>query len=87
MKPLTDRQRKVLEFIRKYIREQQRPPSFREICAHFGYSGANAANNHIAALEKKGYLRREGINGQSRTIKLLDEPRGIPLLTLEQLSR
>jgi repressor LexA len=55
---LTELQADVLRFIREYTAEHGYPPSMRDIKDRFGWSGPNAVNNHIVALEKKGYLRR-----------------------------
>ncbi len=58
MKPLTDKQGKVLEFIEQRLGEH-RPPSQREIARHFGMA-QNAAYQLIGYLKKKGYVVDEG---------------------------
>ena len=67
MKPLTARQRKVLNFIVEYISKKGYPPTIREIGAGFGFS-EKAAHDHITAIEKKGYIRRE--DGSARSIRI-----------------
>lgn len=57
--PLTDRQRQVLEFIRRTITERGTPPTVREIGLHVGLKSTNAVNDHLRALERKGFLKRE----------------------------
>ncbi len=68
MKPLTDRQRLVLSFVEEFCRLKGYPPTVREVAAHFGIQ-PRAAADHLAALKKKGYLRREP--GRSRGLALL----------------
>ena len=67
MKPLTARQREVLDYVNRYITEIGYPPTYREIGNTFGFS-YKAANDHIIAIEKKGYIRRE--DGNARTIRI-----------------
>ena len=74
---LTDRQRQVLKFIVKYYREYGVPPSLREISSHMSIN-IRAVQDHIRALEKKGYIeRRPGIR---RNLMLRFNPMGIPIL-------
>lgn len=67
-KRLTERQREVLGFIRDFISEQGYAPSLREVASHLGIRGAKNAGKHLAALEKKGFIRRSP--GLSRAIEL-----------------
>lgn len=53
---LTDRQLEVLEFLRRYQRENCMPPTMREICLEFGFTSTNAAFEHLSALERKGHV-------------------------------
>jgi repressor LexA len=55
---LTEKQKKVLEFIEDYIREEGRPPSIPEIGRKFGIKSPNGVAKHLAALEAKGYIDR-----------------------------
>jgi repressor LexA len=78
---MTERQRAVLEFIERFQAERGLPPSLREIAEHFGIA-VRAVQDHLAALERKGVLRR--LPGRSRGIVLADhvsaKPRRIPIL-------
>jgi repressor LexA len=58
MKALTERQAALLAFIEKRIAEQGYAPSFREIGVEFGIRSTNGVNDHLRALQRKGYLRR-----------------------------
>lgn len=71
MKELTDRQRQVLDFIREYTDDNTCPPTVREIAEHFSFS-VRAAQDHIAALQKKGVLSQSA--KRSRSIKILVDP-------------
>ena len=55
MKEITQRQKEVLNFISSFIKENGFPPTVREIGVNFGIS-LRAVQDHIAALQKKGYL-------------------------------
>lgn len=62
---LTDRQREVLDFISASISERGYPPTLREIGEHMGISSTNGVNDHLKALEKKGYLAREDLKSRA----------------------
>jgi repressor LexA len=57
MEPLTDRQTQIYQFIQKQIQASGFPPTVREIARHFRVF-PKAVQDHIAALEKKGALKR-----------------------------
>lgn len=67
MKPLTDRQREVFEYIKRYKTENDVSPTFREIADHFEVS-VSAICKILFYIIKKGYLIRD--KGKARTIKL-----------------
>lgn len=56
---LTDRQRQVLDFIDTEVRHRGYPPSVREIGEAVGLSSPSTVHAHLAALQDKGYLRRD----------------------------
>lgn len=62
---LTDRQRDILEFITQSINQRGYPPTLREIGTHFGIRSTNGVNDHLRALEKKGYLQREDLKSRA----------------------
>jgi len=68
--PLTERQEKILSFIKKSIQEQGYPPTIREIGEHFGIRSTNGVNDHLKALERKGYLLRGEL--KSRALSIID---------------
>lgn len=57
-KGITKRQRSILEFIIESIRDNGYPPTIAEIGEAFGISSTNGVNDHLVALEKKGYILR-----------------------------
>ncbi|NLY94050.1 MAG: transcriptional repressor LexA [Myxococcales bacterium] len=69
MQKLTDRQRAVLDFISESIARRGYPPTLREIGNHLGIRSTNGVNDHLRALERKGYLTREDM--KSRTLRLV----------------
>ena len=56
---LTPRQREVLEIIEAHMRERGYPPSVREIGEAVGLTSPSTVHAHLAALQKRGYLRRD----------------------------
>jgi repressor LexA len=71
MQGLTRRQEQTLEFIRRSIEQRGYPPTLREIGQYMGIRSTNGVNDHLRALERKGYLRREDM--KSRALRLVDE--------------
>jgi len=70
MKPeLTDRQLEIMGFIVGFVRTQGMPPTRAEIAQYFGFKSANSAQDHLKALEKKGYISMR--TGFARAIKVL----------------
>src|SRR5262245_5377345 len=58
-RPLTGRQRQVLDYIDRAVRERGYPPSVREIGEAVGLSSPSTVHAHLAALQDKGYLKRD----------------------------
>ena len=81
MRQLTPRQTQILEVIQDFIAETGMPPTRAEIARELGFKSANAAEEHLRALQKKGVL--ELVPGASRGIQLKDSLReqiGLPLV-------
>jgi repressor LexA len=78
---LTPRQREILKLIQDALHETGIPPTRAEIAAELGFKSANAAEEHLRALQRKGVL--DLIPGASRGIQLKDSLReqfGLPLI-------
>ena len=67
---LTDRQSEIFEFVAESIRDKGFPPTIREIMEAFRIASTNGVRTTLAALEKKGYIRRRPM--LSRGIELTD---------------
>lgn len=67
MQKLTQRQKAVLDYICESIQDRGYPPTLREIGNHLGIKSTNGVNDHLRALERKGYLTREDM--KSRTLR------------------
>jgi repressor LexA len=81
MRPLTTRQQQIFDLIREKISETGMPPTRAEIADFFGFKSANAAEEHLKALAKKGFI--EMLPGTSRGIRLAEEhieEEGLPLI-------
>jgi repressor LexA len=82
MRPLTKRQSQILELIKVFIKDTGMPPTRAEIAQTLGFKSANAAEEHLKALAKKGMIKMKP--GASRGIQLIeeDEPEqlGLPLI-------
>jgi repressor LexA len=75
---LTQRQAQILELIQETVSATGFPPTRAEIAAEFGFRSANAAEEHLRALARKGVI--EMTPGASRGIKLVSPPQGIPIV-------
>lgn len=69
---LTEKQRWILDFVVEFLRKNGAAPTLREIGARFGIRSTNGVDDHLTALEKKGYIRRE-MYGSSRAIRIVRE--------------
>lgn len=82
MRPLTERQAQILDLIRQSIVNTGMPPTRAEIAKRLGFRSANAAEDHLKALAKKGHI--EILPGTSRGIRLTEEleeaDQGLPLV-------
>jgi repressor LexA len=77
MEKLTQRQQEVLDIVRQHIDDTGYPPTRADIARKLGFKSANAAEEHLKALARKGAI--EMIAGASRGIRL-PESAGIPII-------
>lgn len=77
MEKLTLRQQQVLDVVRQYIDDTGYPPTRADIARELGFRSANAAEDHLKALARKGAI--EMIPGASRGIRL-PQSQGIPIV-------
>lgn len=55
---LTIRQESILRFVEEFAGEHGYPPSLRDICARFNIKSPKNASKHLAAIERKGFIKR-----------------------------
>ena len=67
---LTPKQKQILEFVDKFIKENNYAPSYREIAEHFGFSSVATVAEHIDNLKSKGYLSQD--DSGYRSLKLIE---------------
>lgn len=96
---LTPRQQQILELVQSAIERTGAPPTRAEIAAELGFRSANAAEEHLQALARKGVIElvggtSRGIRLKSDTLRALNEARmsgygkqyNLPLPSLAQLT-
>lgn len=91
---LTTKQKDVLKFIYRTIREHKLPPTIREIAREFGFSSTGTVRDYLKALVAKGYIRITA--NKSRAIELVSDAlfsvpimgrvqAGLPTLAVEEI--
>jgi repressor LexA len=92
---LTPRQQQILELIQSVIARTGAPPTRAEIATELGFRSANAAEEHLQALARKGVIElvsgtSRGIRLKSETLRSIHESRikqfSLPLPSLAQLA-
>ena len=92
---LTARQQQILDLVQSAIERTGAPPTRAEIAAELGFKSANAAEEHLQALARKGVIElvggtSRGIRLRSDTLRALNESRikqfTLPLPSLAQLT-
>lgn len=82
MQELTQRQQQVLQLIRDHIQATGYPPTRADIAVQLGFKSANAAEEHLKALARKGAI--EMVAGTSRGIRFIEQQNeqqeGIPVV-------
>src|SRR5262245_22488922 len=69
---LSERQRRMIDFIGQFSRERGYPPTIRQIGENVGISSTSVVNYNLKKLEKDGYLTRD--LKVSRGVRLVDAP-------------
>lgn len=67
---VSDKQKMILEFLDKEIREKGYPPSVREICQAVGLKSTSTVHGYLQRLEKKGLIKKEAT--KTRALKVLN---------------
>lgn len=68
---ITDKQREILEYIKKEILNKGYPPTVRDICEAVHLKSTSSVHSHLETLEKNGYIRRDPT--KPRAIEIVDD--------------
>lgn len=68
---ITEKQKKILEYIKQEILNKGYPPSVREICEAVHLKSTSSVHSHLERLEKNGYIRRDPT--KPRAIEIIDD--------------
>ena len=68
---ITDKQREILEYIKKEILNKVYPPTVRDICEAVHLKSTSSVHSHLETLEKNGYIRRDPT--KPRAIEIVDD--------------
>ena len=68
---ITDKQREILEYIKKEILNRGYPPTVRDICEAVNLKSTSSVHSHVETLEKNGYIRRDPT--KPRAIEIVDD--------------
>ena len=82
MTDLTAKQEKILRFIERFWASYSLSPTYQEIQEHFGFESPNAAQKHVQALIKKGFLRgvRDSRGRNRSLVSVRAAVRDVPLV-------
>ena len=82
MPPLTSKQEEILRFIERFWNSYSLSPTYQEIREHFGFQSPNAAQKHVQALIRKGFLRgvRDSRGRNRSLVSVRAAGREVPLL-------
>ncbi len=69
---LTEKQKKVLEFLKRFTEKKGFPPTLREIASHFGSKSPRGPQKILRSLEQKGYIKK--LSRSSRAIEIIGDP-------------
>ncbi|MGC9128113.1 MAG: transcriptional repressor LexA [Acidithiobacillus sp.] len=80
MEKLSRRQAEILQWLHRYVQENDVPPTRAELMQAFAFQSPNAAESHLRTLERKGYLQLQ--RGRARGIRLTEtvQQEGLPLV-------
>ena len=82
LRPLTERQRKIVEMIQTALAERSYPPSMREIGDACGLASLSSVTHQLARLQQLGYLQR--VPGKPRAMEVIRDAHGRLLATESQ---
>ena len=68
---ISDKQQKILDYIKEVILAKGYPPTVREICEEVGLKSTSSVHSHLETLEKNGFIRRDPT--KPRAIEICDD--------------
>ena len=68
---ISDKQREILEYMKKEILNKGYPPTVRDICEAVHLKSTSSVHSHLETLEKNGYIRRDPT--KPRAIEIIDD--------------
>lgn len=74
MKPLTEKQQRVYDFLLEFYDKHGYAPTLKEICQRFGHAYPISALSFLEALQRKGYITREYRKSRSIGFPLREKP-------------
>ena len=78
MDDLTQRQRRILDFIRETVRDRGYPPTVREIGEAVGLTSSSSVHSQLENLERKGLLHRDATKPRTAVLAAVDSrPKGV----------
>ena len=80
---LTPKQKKILDYIKKYIKEKDYAPSLEDMRKRFKLSSRSTVHQHVEVLREKGYLKKT--ENQPRSIELNNKKRDLGLISIPLL--
>jgi len=78
LQKLTKRQEAIFSFIKEFASDKGYPPTIPEIQEEFGIKSPNGVNNHLKALIRKGYIKRDA--SRARALDIIGMKEGLPIL-------
>ncbi|HEV7454410.1 MAG TPA: transcriptional repressor LexA [Candidatus Saccharimonadales bacterium] len=81
---LTDKQRKLLDFIKSYSTQHTYPPSLKEMGMYMGIRTLSTVHQHLAVLQAKGLIEKR--DTRSRNIKVEDVPKLVKIPILGEIA-
>ncbi len=68
---VTEKQMKVLEYVKEQIKKNGYAPSVREICQALGFKSTSTVHGYLTRLQKKGYIKKAAL--KPRTLRVADD--------------
>ena len=83
---ISDKQREILEYIKKEILNKGYPPTVRDICEAVHLKSTSSVHSHLETLEKNGYIRRDPT--KPRAIEIVDDNFNLKgLITIKDIEK